>query len=150
MNEITITIESILDELALNPINYDATFSRRIQELAGKAAQAGIVIVTGESDDLVVFYGAIDGEVGSAEETRVAIDANGIIPDYESIQSEYTEDEMRAYMQRKTGHRLITARWHDEGNPCWTLETDIPHKTFDIHEDGEVFSRAIMFNLSDL
>lgn len=46
--------------------------------------------------------------------------------------------------------RKVEAVWHDDGNPCWTYETDIPHATFDIVEGDEVFCRGIVFELSAL
>jgi hypothetical protein len=32
----------------------------------------------------------------------------------------------------------------------WSYETDIPHATFDVLEDGEVYCRGIVFALADL
>ena len=35
-------------------------------------------------------------------------------------------------------------------NVSWSYLTDIPHKTFDIMEDGEIYCRGIVFSLDDL
>ena len=40
--------------------------------------------------------------------------------------------------------------WHDEGGPCWTFETDIPHETFTIMEDGEPWCIGMVFSMKDL
>ncbi len=44
----------------------------------------------------------------------------------------------------------LKAVWDDTGNPCWTYETDIPHETFEIYEDGELFCIGIVFSTKDL
>lgn len=39
------------------------------------------------------------------------------------------------------------------GNPCWSFETEIPHETFRIYEDGEdneLFCVGIVFSIYDL
>jgi len=43
----------------------------------------------------------------------------------------------------------ITAVWHDEGFPCWTIETVIPHETFNLYEEGKLFSVGIVFDIAD-
>lgn len=40
--------------------------------------------------------------------------------------------------------------WHDGGCPCWTFETDIPHETFTIVEDGEIWCVGIVFSMKFL
>jgi len=39
---------------------------------------------------------------------------------------------------------------HDEGGPCWTFATTIPHETFTIFEDGEPFCEGIVFSMEHL
>ena len=34
--------------------------------------------------------------------------------------------------------------------PAWTYMTDIPHATFDVMDDGELYCRGIVFALADL
>ncbi len=46
---------------------------------------------------------------------------------------------------------MINIIWHDEeGGPCWTYETDIPHATFDIMEDGEKYCRGTVLDIKSL
>ena len=46
--------------------------------------------------------------------------------------------------------KTIKAVWHDKGGPCWTFETDIPHETFTVMEDGEPFCVGIVFSMEAL
>jgi len=82
--------------------------------------QDGIVAVFGASDDLCELRGAVDEEYDCFGGSEICIESMKI--------------------------RIV---WHDEGYPCWTFETDIPHETFDIYEDGELYCKGIIFNLSD-
>ena len=36
------------------------------------------------------------------------------------------------------------------GGVSWTFETDIPHETFNIYENGELFCVGIVFRMEDL
>ena len=42
------------------------------------------------------------------------------------------------------------AVWHDKCGPFWTFETDIPHETFTIMEDGAPWCIGIVFSVADL
>ena len=51
--------------------------------------------------------------------------------------------------------REIEAIWRhrpsgEMDDPPWILKTDIPHESFMIVEEGEPFSRGIVFSLSSL
>ena len=43
----------------------------------------------------------------------------------------------------------IKSLWDREGF-SWILETEIPHSTFVIMEDGETYCRGIVFSLEDV
>ena len=109
---------------------------------------AGLVVVYGYSDDNVEFCGAINDEVGSYDGGTVYLTENGIL---ESPSCECAEDCDCPYFDaaRKKA-KTIKAVWHDEGNPCWTFETNIPHETFEIMEEDEVFCKGIVFYMADL
>lgn len=100
-----------------------------------KEAEAnGLVVVFGYSDDNVEFAGAIDDEVGAFEGKTVCVDRkNGVVPVGEGVP-----------------FNLIKAIWHDTGGMCWSFETSIPHETFNIYEDGELFCVGIVFSMDDL
>jgi hypothetical protein len=104
----------------LNGEEYPLTVSDGMQAYC---ADNGIVIVFGQSDDLMEFNGAIDDEIGAYE--------GGVI---------YINDKQLDH----TEGLKIEALWCD-GDIAWTYKTEIPHETFDIMEDGEVFCKGIIF-----
>lgn len=117
-------------------------------EEARAAKDAGLVVVYGYSDDNAEFRGAIDDEVGAYDGGTVYLTETGIL---ESPSCECAEDCDCPYFDaaRKKA-QTIKAVWHDEGGPCWTFETDIPHETFTIMEDGEPWCAGIVFSMTDL
>lgn len=99
-----------------------------------EAESNGLVVVYGYSDDNVEFAGAINDEVGAFEGTSVCVDHNnGVVPINEGVP-----------------FNLIKAIWHDFGDTSWSFETPIPHETFNIYEDGELFCVGIVFSMDDL
>lgn len=116
------------------------------KEIATEAKEAGLVIVYGQSDDLMEFAGAIDEEVGAWEGVTVLVDTKGLLPERESIEDDETLED---FFKRKRDALKIQALWAKEGNYSWTYKTDIPHATFNILEDGEPYCRGIVFALKD-
>lgn len=111
------------------------------EEQAAKVA--GLVVAYGYSDDNVELRGAIDEEVGAFDGTTVYVTKNGLLDD------PGCEDCPHWAAARKEAKAIYTV-WHDEGGPCWTFETDIPHETFNIYEDGELFCVGIVFSVENL
>lgn len=117
-------------------------------EECAAAKEAGLVVVFGCSDDLVEFRGAVDDEIGAYDGTSVYITGYGILqdPDCDSA-----EDCVCPYFAKaKASAREIRAVWHDKTGLCWTFETDIPHESFTVMEDGEPHCRGIVFALDAL
>lgn len=54
------------------------------------------------------------------------------------------------YATARDATKSVQAVWHNNGGPCWTFETDIPHETFNIYEDGELFCVGIVLSVEDL
>lgn len=109
---------------------------RDIQQVA---KEAGLVIVSGISDYLMEFDGAICDEGGCFDGGKVFFDRTGVSQD----------GDERA--------NCIEALWCDEsaldenGNVIpWTYKTDIPHETFMIYENGQPYCRGIVFDLADV
>lgn len=103
------------------------------------AKESGLVIVSGASDDLMEFDGAIYDEGSCYDVGKVFFDRTGVLQD----DSEHSN--------------CIEAFWCDETALdengkiiAWTFKTDIPHETFMIYEDGEPYCRGIVFDLSDV
>ena len=108
------------------------------------AAENGLVIVFGASDDLCEFRGAIDDEVDAFDGTTVPLNKDGI------VFNECNDYMCPYYVKKKEKAAKIHAKWSDGDDITWTFETDIPHATFNIYEDGEIFCRGIVFSLDDV
>lgn len=121
---------------------YDNEITKEQEALA---ADNGLVVVFGYSDDVVILCGAIDDEVGAYDGTTFHVTRDGVLitPDCDCDECEYFKIAKRAASE-------IKAVWNDTGSPCWTFKTDIPHETFQVYEDGELFCVGIVFSLYDL
>lgn len=104
------------------------------------AKENGFVIVYGCSDDLMEFEGTIEDEKGVYDGGIAYFNKNEIC--------------MGIRSERERCPNCIMAHWceaEENGKPiCWTYETEIPHETFMIYEDGEPFCRGIVFSIEDL
>lgn len=118
--------------------------------LADEIRAAGIVIVYGQSDDLMEFAGAISDKAGCYEGGEVLFDRRGLLGERPD---DGTDEELLAWLNRKSSARCIEAVWNgdaDDPKPCWTYETDIPCRAFDVIEDGNVYCTGIVFSVADL
>ena len=104
---------------------------------------AGLVAVYGYSDDNVEFSGAINDEVGAYNGTTVYLTPDGVLQ-----KPDCGQDDCPYFARER--EKAIKAVWHDKGGPCWTFETDIPHETFTVMEDGEPFCVGIVFSMEAL
>ena len=112
-----------------------------------QAADAGLVVVYGYSDDNVELRGAIDAEVSAWDGGTVYLTKNGTVDspacdDADSVYCPY-------YTAARDSAKKIEAVW-GKGGVAWTFETDIPHETFNIYEDGELFCVGIVLSVEDL
>ena len=105
--------------------------SETTPDLISEAKAWGLVYVFGHSDDCTEFRGCLHDETYSYD--------IGVTRTHISHVAHSGDHPMR-----------IRPRWCTPDGPAWTYETNIPHATFDIMEDGEVFCRGIVFNISDL
>lgn len=108
----------------------------------------GLVVVYGYSDDNIEFRGAIREEIGCFDGGEIYFNKTG---------SNFTDENGEApltYMKDKSKpeKNMIEAVWcpkRDDG--CsWIYKTKIPHETFKIMEDKELFCIGIVFNIKDL
>lgn len=116
-------------------------------EIAKHAKALGIVIVYGASDDLMEFEGAIHDEVGAYDGTTVEVSPNGLVPEFDSVDKD-NKDALRSYFSNEGKGIKIEAIW-GKGGYSFQYETDIPHATFEVMEDGDKYCRGIVFRLSD-
>lgn len=113
------------------------------------ARDSGLVVVFGGSDDLVILEGAVDDEKGAGDGTVIAIDKEGILPDFHHLCQEEDMDGLRDYFRRESHVVGIRTLWCREPDTLWTYETSIPHATFRVVEDGQTYCRGIVFRLED-
>ena len=114
--------------------------------LEDEAKKNGLVVVFGYSDDCMEFRGAIDAEVGAYEEGTVFINQSGqLLPE-----PECGAENCPYFLTAKEASKSVKAIWHDDGGPCWTYETNIPHSTFDVFENGELYCVGIVFSVNHL
>jgi len=128
------------DELAalLNGREYTEEIN---EDEEAEAKEAGLVVVFGGSDDLMEFRGAIHDEVGVYDGGEAYLDENGL------LENKCDEEECPYFAEKVFNSKRIEALWCAEPGVSWTYKTDIPHATFEIMEDGEVFCRGIVFRL---
>jgi hypothetical protein len=108
-----------------------------------EAKESELVVVFGYSDDNVELRGAINEEVGAWEGTTLHIDKKGI------LQTDCENEDCPYFAEKLKDAKTIKAIWSCLGY-SWIYETDIPHATFEIMEDGEKYCRGIVFSLMDL
>lgn len=106
-----------------------------------EAAKSNLVVVYGRSDDLMEFVGAIDDEVDCYDGGTAYITKEGVLstPDC-------GEDECPYYKLALNAAKSITAVWADGSGASWTYKTDIPHETFRVFDDGELYCVGIVFD----
>jgi len=137
------------EELAaqLDGIKYPAYRSITKEQFAA-ARESGLVIVYGASDDLMEFDGAIRDEFGCYEGGTAFIDKNGLI---DRSQIDDDDDEaIHEFVERKKSGHAIEAFWCKRGEYTWAYETSIPHATFTITNEEELYCRGLVFSITDL
>ena len=107
------------------------------KELRSKLREDRILVIYGASDDIMCLDGFIHDE---AYDTIY-------LKDMDVLRNVCEEDRCPYYAQRVASAWTVTPVWHDTGNPCWTYETALPHTTFEIMEDGEVYCRGIVIDM---
>lgn len=113
---------------------------------ADRAKAAGLVAVFGYSDDNMEFSGAISDEVGCYDGGTAYVTRDGLLnpPDCDN-------DDCPYFTAARRSATPIKAVWHGNGpGPSWTYETEIPHETFKIFDEGELWCIGIVFNINDL
>lgn len=113
------------------------------------AHDAGLVVVYGGLNYNVDFRGAIGGKefVYGSNHATIHLTKGGILYNPSHVCASVDCPYLKAVLAEV---KTIKAVLHDQRNPCWTFETDIPHETFNIYEDGELFCVGIVFSVDDL
>lgn len=104
---------------------------------------AGLVAVFGASDDLMEFRGAIHDEIGAWSGATAYLDDGGL------LENKCGQDDCPYFEASRETARTIEALWDPGEDMSWAYNTDIPHATFLINEDDEIYCRGIVFRLAD-
>lgn len=112
----------------------------RDEEAALKAA--GLVAVFGASDDLMEFRGAWRDEFDCYAGGTAPVFAGGL------VRNNCEDDNCPYFESVRANARTIDAIFGEEGF-TWTYDTEIPHETFIIMEDGETYCRGVVFRAED-
>lgn len=109
------------------------------------AAEAGLVVVFGYSDDNVELRGAIDAEVSAFNGTIVRLDGADVLEND-------CENEACPHFERASARApFFRALWDAPGaGAAWTFDVRWPHATFRVMEDGDLFCVGVVFALADV
>ena len=109
-------------------------------ELNEKLRNSSMIVIYGQSDDLVHIneFGETD-EFGCCDGHVIHLTSNGVYVAGDSQQNIAS----------------VTAKWcpeDEDGNitSSWSFETDVPHTTFNIMEDGEVYCVGLVIDANEL
>lgn len=130
---------------ALNGAQYPLRIPKDVK---AAARAAGILIIYGQSDDLMEFDGAFCDEIGAYDGVTAYLDADGVL-DRGAIDD---DDDLAIadHVIRARKAAKIEALWEPGDGYSWKFETDIPHETFEIEDDGEPYCRGIVLSIKDL
>ncbi|PQL89806.1 hypothetical protein [Apibacter sp. wkB309] len=130
-------------------IGEEMTYQEHLQ-----ARKNGLLVCYGYSYDLLEFRGIIYNRVSFYEGEDIFLYKDkdhkiGILyeSDYDEIK-ESLEDYNIDFILPKIP---IKIQWRPIGRAClWLITTDIPHATFDIYDDEDLYSRGIVLELTDI
>ena len=120
------------------------------KELAEQAAEHGLVIVYGASDDLCEFEGAINDEDGCYGGGTIEFNRSGVI----SISDDDLEVLEKYGLADKMETASFEAKWGDEDSEAnsWSYDVPFPHETFRIIEgddENDIYCIGFVFKLDD-
>lgn len=101
---------------------------------------SALVAVYGASDDLVMLSGAINDELGAS---TIHLGMKGL------LQNRCEEERCPYHAEELKGAATIEPRFAEDG-VSWSYRTAIPHETFLVMEDDEIYCRGIVFAVSDI
>lgn len=114
------------------------------KEEEAQAKAAGLAVAYGYSDDSLELAGAVSEEIEAWEGQTVYFTKDGL------LENDCDNNRCPHFQKLKDAATTLEIVWHSEGAPCWDFKTSIPHETFEIFEDGEIFCRGVVFALADV
>lgn len=95
----------------------------------------GLVVIFGASDDLIEFRGVLNDEIDA----------------YSGCFFKFNKELKIKVGDKYEGHiRSVQAIWYPTDNQSWGFATKIPHSTFKIYEDGELYCVGLVINVAEL
>lgn len=115
------------------------------REECDAAKAAGLVAIFGYSDDNVELRGAIDEEVGCGNGSVIYLHREGVLQNHDRN----CDCSFCGYTEAAKKCSELFTVW-DKNGYSWTYETEIPHATFEIVEDGQKYCRGIVIDTTSL
>lgn len=121
-------------------------FDDVVAQYQESAAEIGLVIVFGASDDLMELRGAIDDEVDACG------GGSAFISDGALLLNKCGEGDFCPYFRALQAKAFeVIAVWCGSAEPyVWAYRLGAEHATFTILEDGEPWCRGVVFALADI
>ncbi len=131
--------------LLLNGRRRREEITTREEELA---KENGLVVCFGASDDLTEFRGSLYDEKGNFDGGKVYF-KGGDIANGDHI----NDDDLDYSVLEKLP--FIDAVWcpkNENGEivASWAFKTDIPHATFDVFDENELYCKGVVFDFSSI
>ena len=109
------------------------------------AQEHDLVIVYGDSDNLVEFRGAIDDEISCDDEESEILLINGVLPAYQHV--ELFDDDMDELIDMlKTYSKDTVIQTINVLSSPWNFKIDIPHSQFNLFKNGKLYCTGIIFD----
>ena len=135
----------------LNGRQYRNELSKE-EELLAK--ENGLLVCFGASDDLLELRGIICDETGACDGGIALIvkKKDGVVDVMNKNVLEDIEDFMDDHdLVFNLPKVKIVSEWCPSSLQCsWLIKSDLPHATFDIMEDGELYCRGIIIDKADI
>lgn len=128
----------------------------REQETVAK--DNNLLVLFGQSDDLLEMRGVIHDEVGAFEGGDYALVLDGELYADDEEENAYHKAKGNIVMPLSDDYnnddnpRLISVDWCPENNPAlsWCIFSNMPYASFTINRDGESFCEGIVIDLDEI
>lgn len=126
------------------------------KSIAKMAKEAGLIVVYAFDSDLVAFMGAVEFMVYADHSLSFVLvnhEDEWHIKDTDTLTMglKATSIDLLAIKQQETGKAINLAMKPDElPSAYWQIITRIPHSTFDITFEEDLYCRGIVFSIKDL
>jgi hypothetical protein len=121
-----------------------------IKSMESVAKENGLVIIFGQSDDLLELIGTIDDEISAFEGVTTFL-----TPDKTTFDEEKNKETFKYNRTQIESFPSIKAEWCPKDKDgkiiaSWVISTELPHAKFKIMEDGETYCIGIIIDIQDV